>query len=77
MRYILAIVLFLIPAMAIAGIDIAGHIKKQNGFGGSVSITGGIGNGGPPPTGDILMTDGSSLILQTDGASFICRAGGC
>ena len=37
-------------------------------------------NGGAPipqPTGDILMVDGVSLILQTDAASFICRAGGC
>jgi hypothetical protein len=31
----------------------------------------------PQPTGDILMVDGASLILQTDSASFICRAGGC
>jgi hypothetical protein len=31
----------------------------------------------PQPTGDVLMVDGTSLILQTDGASFICRAGGC
>jgi hypothetical protein len=31
----------------------------------------------PQPTGDILLVDGVSLILQTDGASFICRAGGC
>jgi hypothetical protein len=31
----------------------------------------------PQPTGDILLVDGVSLILQTDAASFICRAGGC
>ena len=31
----------------------------------------------PAPTGDILMVDGASLILQTDGASFVCLAGGC
>lgn len=31
----------------------------------------------PQPNGDILMVDGTSLILQTDGASFVCRAGGC
>lgn len=31
----------------------------------------------PQPTGDVLMVDGTSLILQTDGASFVCRAGGC
>jgi len=31
----------------------------------------------PQPTGDILMVDGTSLILQTDGTSFVCRAGGC
>lgn len=36
-----------------------------------------IGVTTPAPTGDILMVDGASLILQTDGASFICRAGGC
>jgi hypothetical protein len=29
------------------------------------------------PTGDVLMVDGVSLILQTDAASFVCRAGGC
>jgi hypothetical protein len=32
---------------------------------------------GPQPTGDILMVDGTSLILQTNGTSFVCRAGGC
>lgn len=31
----------------------------------------------PQPTGDILLVDGVSFILQTDGASLICRAGGC
>lgn len=31
----------------------------------------------PQPTGDILMVDGTSLILQTNGTSFVCRAGGC
>lgn len=31
----------------------------------------------PQPTGDILMVDAVSLILQTDAASFVCRAGGC
>ena len=28
-------------------------------------------------TGDILLVDGASLILQTDGTSAICIAGGC
>lgn len=45
-----------------------------------IGFTDGIGNGGkiiPQPTGDILLVDGVSLILQTDAASFICRAGGC
>lgn len=36
-----------------------------------------IGASVPQPTGDILLVDGTSLILQTDGASLICRAGGC
>jgi hypothetical protein len=31
----------------------------------------------PQPTGDILLVDGTSLLLQTDNASLICRAGGC
>jgi hypothetical protein len=36
-----------------------------------------IGTSVPQPTGDVLMVDGVSLILQTDAASFVCRAGGC
>lgn len=36
-----------------------------------------IGVAVPQPTGDILLVDGVSFILQTDGASLICRAGGC
>lgn len=35
------------------------------------------GSGAPAPTGDILLADGTSFILQTDGASLICIAGGC
>jgi hypothetical protein len=35
------------------------------------------GGGGAQPTGDILLVDGVSLLLQTDGASFVCLAGGC
>jgi hypothetical protein len=31
----------------------------------------------PQPTGDILLVDGTSFILQTDAASLVCRAGGC
>lgn len=33
----------------------------------------------PPPAdfGLVLMTDGTSKILQTDAASRICQAGGC
>jgi len=50
-------------------------------IGGGISqFDGGISSQGtqaPQPTGDILMVDGASLILQTDGASLICRAGGC
>jgi hypothetical protein len=45
-----------------------------------IGFTDGVFNGGvpiPPPTGDILMVDGASLILQTDAASFVCIAGGC
>ena len=36
-----------------------------------------IGSAVPQPTGDILLVDGVSLLLQTDAASFVCRAGGC
>jgi hypothetical protein len=46
----------------------------------SVGDTQGIdsnGAGAVQPTGDILMVDAVSLVLQTDAASFICRAGGC
>lgn len=35
------------------------------------------GSSVPPQTGKILMTDGTSFVLQTDGASKICIAGGC
>jgi hypothetical protein len=31
----------------------------------------------PQPTGDILLVDGTSFLLQTDAASLVCRAGGC
>lgn len=35
------------------------------------------GNGGPKPTGKILLVDGASFVLQVDAASKICLAGGC
>ena len=50
-------------------------------LGAGIGALGRLGGKGTPaapqPTGDILMVDGTSLILQTDGASFVCRAGGC
>jgi hypothetical protein len=36
-----------------------------------------LGSAAAQPTGDILLVDGVSFILQTDAASLICRAGGC
>jgi len=38
-------------------------------FGGGGTIT-------PSPTGDILLVDGVSLLLQTDAASFVCKDDG-
>lgn len=52
------------------GLGLGNRFGKLGSFGAGSGVT-------PPPSGDILLVDGVSLILQTDGASFICRAGGC
>lgn len=75
--FILICFALMIPVAAYAISDIAGKTGKQNGFSGRFPLTGGIGSGTPPPTGKILLSDGSSFILQTNGTSKICRAGGC
>lgn len=78
MRFWLTILSVLaLSASAYAATDIVGRIGKSGSFSGGNRLTGGSGTGGPPPTGDILLVDGVSLLLQTDGASFVCRAGGC
>lgn len=70
-------------ALAVAGVLALALAEAAHGFGlglgnrlGRLGATGG-GSVTPPATGDILLVDGVSLILQTDGASFICIAGGC
>lgn len=35
------------------------------------------GSGGPPPTGAILLEDGTSFLLLEDAASQLCLEGGC
>jgi len=69
-------------ALLLAGAPVAAQTINQN-IGGGIGFTfdGGIsgkgGGSGPQPTGDILLVDNASFILQVDGASLICRAGGC
>jgi len=78
MRYLIAIIIFLTTAVtASAMTDIVGYMGKSTGFSGRFPIVGGIGTGTPPPTGDILLVDGSSFLLQVDNSSLVCRAGGC
>lgn len=81
----------LVPLLIAAALALAGMLYAHNTRADGVSPrcigcnSGGIaseGISGPgttvsQPTGNILMVDGSSIILQTDGASNICRAGGC
>lgn len=69
-------------ALLLAGAPVAAQtITPQIGGGLGFTFDGGIsGKGapvGPQPTGDILLVDNTSFILQVDGASLICRAGGC
>ena len=67
--------------LLILALLVASTMARSDGIGfNAVGQTEGISFAGkvtPQPTGDILMVDGASLIVQTDGASFICRAGGC
>ena len=78
MRFWLSIIILLgLTAATDAGSSIVGVTGNSFGFSGRWPLAGGIGSGTPAPTGDILLVDGVSLILQTDGASFICLAGGC
>jgi hypothetical protein len=69
------LVVILLLATSIAAAQAFG-LGLGNRFGrlGASSQGGGVT---PPPSGDILLVDGTSLILQTDGASLICIAGGC
>lgn len=72
----IALVAFLVVVATSARSDgIAQKNMITDGFSGGISS--GMVSSGPQPTGDILLVDGVSLILQTDGASLICRAGGC
>lgn len=52
-------------------------LGEGNRFGRLGAMNKGAAGAAPGSNGDILMVDGTSLILQTDGASFVCRAGGC
>jgi len=71
-RTILAVALFVASIYAAHAFGLG----EGNRFGKLGAASGG-GTVVPQPTGDILLVDGVSLILQTDAASFICRAGGC
>jgi hypothetical protein len=62
--------------LALAGAARGFGLGLGNQFG-KLGASSGAGSLTPLPTGDILLVDGVSVILQTDGASFICRAGGC
>lgn len=71
----------LILALIVLGVGIA-HAEGIGPSSFGRSLFGGIGTFGggkvaAQPSGDILLVDGVSLLLQTDGASLICRAGGC
>jgi hypothetical protein len=57
--------------------DGLGNLTGRIGQGDFGGIGGGFAKAAPQPTGDILLADGVSFILQTDGTSLICRAGGC
>lgn len=41
------------------------------------SIFGGGGTITPPPTGALLLEDGTSILLLEDGSSSLCLEGGC
>jgi hypothetical protein len=73
----LALLLILLTLSGAYGAHAFGMGKLGINFGRSGSTAGKAIPAAPQPTGDVLMVDGTSLILQTDGASFICRAGGC
>lgn len=71
------LILALLAASTLAHSDgIYNPLSNEIGFTDGINNLS-IGASVPQPTGDVLMVDGVSLILQTDGASFICRAGGC
>jgi len=75
----IAAALVLLSAVLFGASLYAATMTPQIG-GGISQFDGGISSQGsqaPQPTGDILLVDGASFILQTDGASLICRAGGC
>lgn len=66
--------LALLAALATAahgfGLGLGNRFGKLGAMNGAGTVT-------PPATGDILLVDGSSFLLQVDNASLICRAGGC
>lgn len=69
-------------ALLLAGAPVAAQTINQNigggiGFGFDGGISGKGAPVGPQPTGDILLVDNTSFLLQVDGVSLVCRAGGC